>query len=144
VKLIRVVVIEVSATNRTEVDKAVKKLQGELQSKWTPIVIVPEDNVNIYAMGDASGEATSGLGLLVYDGGDLVIGNVVGHVSIGKLLQIATRKNNLPKDLLNKLLRGGGAATAQAAPKTAGAGGDAATKTPAETPATEQKEPARK
>jgi Domain of unknown function (DUF4252) len=102
-KLVRVVVIEANETNRPALDKAVKALREELEKKWTAIVSVPEENVGVYAMSDAAGESTIGLAVLVYDGGDAVIGNVVGHVSIGKLIKIASQSDKVPKDLLKKL-----------------------------------------
>jgi len=105
VKLIRVVVIEVNKTNRPVVDKAVKALQNELEKKWTTIVSVPEDkeHVGVYAMSDPAGESATGLAVLIFDGSDAVIGNIVGHVSIGKLIKIATQSGKVPKDLLKKL-----------------------------------------
>jgi hypothetical protein len=105
VKLIRVVVIEVNKTNRAAVDKAVKALQNELEKKWTTIVSVPEEkeHVGIYAMSDPAGESTTGLAILVFDGKDAVIGNIVGRVSIGKLMKIASQSGKFPKDFLKKL-----------------------------------------
>jgi hypothetical protein len=105
VKLIRVVVIEVNKTNRAAVDKAVKALQSELEKKWTTIVSVPEEkeHVGIYAMSDPAGESTTGLAVLVFDGNDAVIGNIVGRVSIGKLMKIASQSGKVPKDFLKKL-----------------------------------------
>jgi len=103
VKLIRVVVIEANETNRPALDKAVKALRDELEKKWTAIVSVPEDNVGVYAMSDPAGESTTGLAVLVYDGGDAVIANVVGHVSIGKLIKLASQSDKVPKDFLKKL-----------------------------------------
>jgi hypothetical protein len=106
VKLIRVVVIEANKTNRPALDKAVKTLRADLEGKWTPIVNVTEShdqNVGIFSMGDPSGESMAGVAVLVYDGSDAVIGNIVGHVSIGKLIKIAMQTNKLPKDLLKKL-----------------------------------------
>jgi len=107
VKLIRVVVIEVNKTNRPAVDKAVKALQSELEKKWTTIISVPEEkeHVGVYAMSDPAGESTTGLAVLVFDGNDAVIGNIVGHVSIGKLIKIASQSGKVPKDLLKKLQR---------------------------------------
>jgi hypothetical protein len=69
------------------------------------VVSVPEENdsVGIYAMGDAKGESMTGLAVLVHDASDTVIVNIVGHVSIGKLIRIATHMHALPKDLLQKL-----------------------------------------
>ena len=106
VKLIRVVVIEAAKTNRAALDKGVKTLRAELDAKWTAIVNVPEDNVGVYAMGDPSGESVAGVAVLIYDNGEAVIVNVVGHVSIGKLIQIASQSNKLPKDLLKALSKG--------------------------------------
>ncbi len=103
VKLIRLVVIEATKTNRLALDQSVKALRAELEAKWTPIVSVPEENVGIYAMGDPSGEAVAGIAVLVYDGGDAVIGNVVGRVSIGKVIKLASQMDKLPKDLVKKL-----------------------------------------
>lgn len=105
VQLIRVLVIEAKKNDRAALEKGVKALRAELDAKWTPVVSVPEEHesVGIYAMGDPKGESTTGLAVLVYDGGDAVIVNIVGHVSIGKLIRIATHMNAMPKDLLEKL-----------------------------------------
>jgi hypothetical protein len=103
VKLIRVVVIEATTNNRPALDKSMKELRAELDGKWTPIVTVPESNVGIYALGDPSGESMAGIALLVYDNGEAVIANVVGHVSIGKVIKIAMQTGKLPKDLLKQL-----------------------------------------
>jgi hypothetical protein len=121
VKLIRVVVFETSKTNRAAVDKAVKTLRAELDSKWTAIVSVPENNVGIYAMGDPSGENVAGVAVLVADGNNVVIVNVVGHVSIGKLVKFAAQTNKLPKDLLKALGQGAHSETIPAANADSGA-----------------------
>jgi Domain of unknown function (DUF4252) len=104
-KLVRVVVIEANETNRPALNKAVKALREELEKKWTAIVSVPDEkeHVGVYAMSDAAGETTIGLAVLVYDGDDVVVGNVVGHVSIGKLMKMASQSDKVPKDLLKKL-----------------------------------------
>jgi hypothetical protein len=105
VQLIRVVVIEAKTNDRAALEEGVKTLRSELDAKWTPVVSVPEknDSVGIYAMGDPKGQSMAGLVVLVHDGGDTVIVNIVGHVSIGKLIRIATHMHALPKDLLQKL-----------------------------------------
>ena len=103
VKLIRVVVIEAKDSNRSALDKGMKTLKGTLESKWTQIVTVPEENVGVYAMGDPSGDSMAGLAVLVNNDGDAVIVNIVGRVSIGKLIKVASRSNGLPKDVLKKL-----------------------------------------
>jgi len=105
VKLIRVVVIEANQTNRPALDKALKALRSQLEKKWTTIVSVPEDkeHVGVYAMSDPAGESTTGLAVLIYDDSDVVIGNIVGHIAIGKLIKIASQSGKVPKDLLKKL-----------------------------------------
>ena len=112
VKLIRVVVFEGNKDNKKELGEVMKKLLAEADSKWTSIVRVHEegDNVGVYAMGDPSGGSMAGLAVLVQDGGggDTVIVNVVGHVPIGKLIQIASQSNKLPKDFLKQLQGFGG------------------------------------
>jgi hypothetical protein len=105
VKLIRVVVIEANQTNRAALDKAFKTLRNQLEKNWTTIVSVPDDkeHVGVYAMSDPAGESTTGLAVLVYDGNDAVIGNIVGHIAIGKLIKVASQSGKVPKDLLKKL-----------------------------------------
>jgi hypothetical protein len=103
VKLIRVVVIEAGKTNQSALKSGVGILRAELEAKWTPVVSVPDENVGIYVRSDAGGETMSGLALLVYDGGDAVIANVVGQVSIGKIIKLASHFDKLPKDLLKKI-----------------------------------------
>jgi hypothetical protein len=120
VKLIRVVVLEVSKTNRPAVDKGVKALRAELESQWTSIVSVPDkgNNVGVYAKSDASGESMAGVAVLIADSTDVVIVNVVGRVSIGSLLKIATQSNKLPKDFLWKLQGGKAKSAPQPAEKS--------------------------
>ena len=124
VKLIRVVVIEANDTNRPALDKGMKTLKGTLEGKWTQIVTVPEENVGVYAMGDPSGDSMAGLAVLVYNDGDAVIVNVVGRVSIGKLIKIASRSGKLPNGMLEKLRaignQNGGAATQPASKDASG------------------------
>ena len=113
VKLIRVVVMDVGKTNRPAVEKAVKTLRSELDSKWTSIVSVPDkkSSVGVYAMGDPSGETVAGMAVLVADEGSVVIVNIVGHVSIGKLMQIAKISGKLQKDLFKQFQGVGGPQT---------------------------------
>ena len=139
VKLIRVVVIEANKTNRPALDKAVKTLRADLEKGWTPIVSVPEDNVGIYAMGDAAGESNTGLAVLVYDGGDLVVANVVGRVPIGKLIKMASQSGKVPKDFLKKLQGLGSQTNEPAATKSTKSDDGAGTK--ADTAAPEEKAP---
>ena len=131
VKLIRVVVIE-AKTNRAELDKSMKALRSVLDSKWTAIVNVPESNVGVYAMGDPSGESNAGVAVLIYDHGQAVIVNIVGHVSIGKLISIAAQTHRLPTDLLKQLQGTNG----QSIPQSAAKGNrGATTNQPVEAPA---------
>lgn len=108
VKLIRVVVIEAKAPQREALSRGVATLRGILETKWTPVVTVPGDNVGVYALGDAKGERLAGLAVLILDGGEAVIVNIVGNVSLGKIIQVASRFDKLPKDLLKKLSAAGG------------------------------------
>jgi len=104
IKLIRIVVVEVTQTNKQALDTAVKTLQKELVAKWTPIVQVTEDKVNIYAMRDAKGESPAGLAMLCNNDDDVIIINVVGHVSIAKIINIASKNNNkVINDVVKKL-----------------------------------------
>ncbi len=108
VKLIRVVVLEADKTQRAALSNGVAALRDILETKWTPIATVPHDNVGVYALGDASGEAIAGLAVLVHDGEDAVIANIVGRVSLAKIVKVASRFDKFPKDLLKKLAGGGG------------------------------------
>jgi len=106
VKLIRVVVIEGKKTKGEDVAKGVAALRSTLEKSWTPITVVAEEHerVGIYAMGDPAGESTAGLALLIYEEkGDTVIANIVGRVSLGKIVKAASAMGKLPKDLLKKL-----------------------------------------
>lgn len=115
IKLIRVVVFDVNQTNKQALDTAVKTLQKELVAKWTPIVQITESKVNIYAMGDAKGESATGLALLCNDD-DVIIINVVGHVSIAKIINIASKNNTgVINDVIKKLTGEKSQSTAQPA-----------------------------
>jgi hypothetical protein len=118
VKLIRVVVIQANDTNRDDLEKGMKKLRAELDAKWTPIVTVTEgNNVGIYAKGDPSGESMAGVAVVVFDGHNMVVGNVVGHVSIAKLMAVAMKSKQLPKDFFKNLSAGGEQSTAKPSAK---------------------------
>lgn len=143
VKLIRVVVIESSKTNRVELKKSLKALHATLDSKWTSIVSVPESNVGIYVMGDPSGESMAGLAVLIDDDGEAVIVNIVGHVSIGKLIGLASQMNKLPKDFLKQLQNTNGA-TIQKHESKAENGSAINTNQPVEAAESAKKEPANK
>lgn len=119
IKLIRVVVIEANQTNRPALDNSVKALRAELEAKWTPIVSVPEENVGIYGVSDAAGDSVAGLALLIADGHDVVIANVVGHVSIGKLIRIASQSKMVPKEIMKALQGANNKPTPQPASNTA-------------------------
>lgn len=122
VKLIRLLVIEANPTNRAALDAGVAALRKTLESKWTAVASVPEENVGVYALGDASGEKMAGLALLINDDGDAVIANIVGRVSLAKIIQIATQLDKFPKDILQKLAQASqqGEEKAKAEPVKAG------------------------
>jgi hypothetical protein len=106
ITLIRVVVIEGHRQHSEAIADGVAALKAMLEKKWTPITVVAEKNesVGIYAMSDPSGESTAGFAFLVHEGaGDTVIANIVGRVSLGKIVKAASQMNKFPKDLLKKL-----------------------------------------
>lgn len=103
IKLIRVLVIDVGEEHQDALEKSIKALRAELESKWTAVVTVPEESVGVYVRSNATGETMAGLAVLVHDGSDAVIANVVGNVSIGKIIQIASRMDKFPKNLLKQL-----------------------------------------
>lgn len=119
VKLIRVVVIEANETNRTALTAGVAALRNILETKWTVVASVPEGNVGVYAMGDPSGENLAGLAVLVHDDGDAVIANIVGRISLGKIVKIAANFDKFPKDLLMKLSGASGEGSSKPAPAPA-------------------------
>lgn len=144
VKLIRVVVIEANKTNRAALASGVTSLRHILEKKWTPVAVVSEENVGVYALGDATGEAMAGLALLVHDDGDAVIANIVGRVSLGKIVKIASHFDQLPKDFLNKLMTASGQAEGKSEGKSKAKSnkaepesqpGSSASSAPASTPA---------
>lgn len=106
IKLIRVVVFEGHKNNSEAIAKGMETLKSMLDKTWTPIAVVAEGNekVGVYAISDPSGESIAGLAVLVHEGsGEAVIANIVGHVSIGKIVKAASHMNKFPKDLLQKL-----------------------------------------
>ncbi len=129
VKLIRVVVFEGGQSNKGNIEKSMKELRAEVDSKWTSIVRVQDgkDNVGVYIIGDASGENVGGVAVLVRDGddGDTVIVNVVGKVSIGRLIKLATQTKKLPPNLMQMLsgMNGAGGGQTVHGNGTGGAGG---------------------
>ncbi|MCD8535559.1 MAG: DUF4252 domain-containing protein [Verrucomicrobia bacterium] len=91
-RLVRVLVLESRNEDiRKAVARGVDGLRKSMNSRWIPIVNVPDGNVTIYAMGDESGERMVGLGLIIAEGENAVIGNIVGEIPIGKIISIATR-----------------------------------------------------
>jgi len=129
VKLIRVVVFEGNQSNKGQVEKAMKELRADVDSKWTSIVRVQDgkDNVGVYVIGDASGENVGGVAVLVHDGdeGDTVIVNVVGKVSIGRLIKLATQTKKLPPGILDMMkgMNGAGGGQTIHGNGTGGSGG---------------------
>jgi hypothetical protein len=105
VKLIRVVVFEARKTDRDVLEKGMKDLRAQLDAKWTALVSVADgkENVGVYVRSSDDGESMAGLALLVHDGSDAVVANIVGKVSIGQVVKAASRMHKFPKDLLKKL-----------------------------------------
>jgi hypothetical protein len=122
IKLIRVVVMEGNKANTEAVDKGVAKLRAILEKSWTPIAVVSEEKekVGVYAISDPSGESTAGLAVLIHEsGGEAVIANVVGRVSLGKIVKAASQMNKFPKDLLKKLTKAADGSDAEKSKETA-------------------------
>ena len=106
IKLIRVVVMEADKASSEAVAKGIATLKSTLEKKWTPIAVVSEknENVGVYAISDASGEGIGGLAIVIHEArGEAVVANIVGRVSLGKIVKVASQMNKLPKDLLKKL-----------------------------------------
>jgi hypothetical protein len=135
VKLIRLMIIEGDEKHQAAVQKGVAELRTLLRDKWTPIVNIPDGGVGVYAMGDESGDGMAGVALVIHDDGDAIIGNIVGKVSIGKLLKAAGQFKALPPEFMEALV-GATNRQAQAGPaKEAGQKPERTTETKAGTPA---------
>jgi len=113
IQLIRVVVFEPKDPQKMEIARAgIEKLKKSMGAKWMPIVNVPDGNVTIYAMGDASGEQLAGLAMLVADNKAAVIGNIIGNIQLGKIIGVASQlalkagANPKAKEALEKLIGG--------------------------------------
>jgi hypothetical protein len=106
IKLIRVVVMEGKKNHSEAVAQGIAALQSTLDKNWTAIAVVGEKNekVGVYAISDPSGNSVAGLAVVVHEGGgDAVIANIVGRVSLAKIVKAASQMNKFPKDLLKKL-----------------------------------------
>lgn len=95
IRLIRVMVFELgnnkdSSTAKGKLKKGIDQLQSEMNDNWLPIAKVPEANVGIFAMGDESDERMIGLAMTVVQDDVVVIGNIVGEISIGKIVKLGT------------------------------------------------------
>ncbi len=104
IKLIRVLIIEATDENRAHVDSAVAALRQNLETKWNTIVSIPEENIGVYTMGDQSGEKMAGLAVLIANDGDVVIGNVVGELPLGKIVKIAAQMKGPNGNLIRQAL----------------------------------------
>ena len=88
VKLIRVLVLNKATDNRGHIAAGMPKLHEQLRKSWMPIVSVPEENVGIYAKGDDTGEVMLGMAVVVDEGNNVIIANIVGNVSFGKIFKM--------------------------------------------------------
>lgn len=107
IKLVRLLVFDSESAKQDGVKKGVAALKAQLITNWTPIIQVAEkkEDVTIYALGDPSGEKLVGLAMIVSDGTEVVIGNLVGHVPISKVAKTAVILGDdmIPQEVLNKL-----------------------------------------
>lgn len=101
IKLVRVVILEAEESKRAELDKGVAKLRKQLEDSWIALVSIPEDNIGIYAISDPSGETMAGLAILISDGGEVIFANIVGKVSIGKVMRVASQVMGNPDSSMN-------------------------------------------
>ena len=102
---IRIVVFEAGEETRDGLETAVEALRGKLGSNWIPLVRVvdDEDKVDVCVASDESGEKMGGLCFIVSDGSDFVIGNIVGRVPLGALINLAAQADALPQDLIKQI-----------------------------------------
>jgi len=107
IQLIRVVVLEGDQAGHPRVAEGLKKLRAQLESDWISIVQVPEGGVGVYALADYTGSAMQGLAVLVHDGGEAVLVNVVGGVPLAKIISLATSMDKFPKELLKNFSMAG-------------------------------------
>jgi len=138
IKLIRVVVMKGTETTSESINKGITTLKSTLETKWTAVAVVGEENekVGVYAISDPTGEAIAGLAVLVHEkGGDTIIANIVGRVSIGKLITAASRFHKFPKDLLKKLTKAGDPGSKGGDGGTGGTDGEEKRKAEGEKPA---------
>ncbi|MFM1945062.1 MAG: hypothetical protein RI897_4044 [Verrucomicrobiota bacterium] len=131
IKLVRVMIIEATDANRKHVDGAVAALRKDLSSKWISVVTIPDDGIGIYAMGSADGGKMAGLAVLIADGGDVIVANIVGSLPLGKVLKMAANINGPQGEMIKKALAefaGGATAnggTKESAGESASAGSSA-------------------
>ena len=111
IQLIRVVAFEAKDPQKNEIIRAgIQKLKQSMSPRWMPIVNVPDGNVTVYAMGDETGEHMAGLAMLVADENDVVVGNIVGEIQLGKIIALASQMasksggNAKAKEALQKLM----------------------------------------
>jgi hypothetical protein len=125
IKLIRFIILSTDDTNKSHVDEAVAKLNKHLETNWVSVFSLPEENIGVFVLSDPSGEAVGGVAMIMHNGNETILGNIVGRVSIGKLLKVATkidRKNGasfIPKDLIERLTQastGGGSSEKSSKP----------------------------
>jgi Domain of unknown function (DUF4252) len=111
IKLIRFLVISTDEKSKAHVDQAVATLHKQLETNWVSVFSVPEEDVGVYAMSDPSGESVGGVAVLIHSDDETIIGNIVGRISIGKLLKVATKMKGengssmIPKNLIEKLVK---------------------------------------
>ncbi len=68
-------------------------MRKKLVTNWTAIVSIPDDGIGIYAKSDPKGETMAGIAVLISDGDDVILANIVREIPLGKVLRIATRMN---------------------------------------------------
>lgn len=119
IRLIRLVIIENQPQHQKLVEKGMADLRAVLRDKWTCVVDLPSENIGIYAISGEDGQSMAGVALLIHGKGDAIVANIIGKVSIGKLVQAAGQLKSLPPELLGKLSALGGGAPSEPAKEPA-------------------------
>lgn len=107
IQMIQVLVFEGLDTEQSEaLSSGIATLKKQLDDSWTTIVSIPEEGVNIYAISNESGEQMAGFSVLVREGNEAVVANIVGRLPIGKILKLATQTRGIDPRALEEILEG--------------------------------------
>jgi len=107
IQVIQVMVFEDLDNESSQVvAKGMDTLKKELEDSWTTIVAIPDEGINIFAKPDASGEKMAGISVLVSEGNEAVVANIVGRLPLGKIIKLATESRGMDPRMLEEILEG--------------------------------------